>query len=438
MFWAALLIHLTVLVAMARLFEGTRVLSSPSRMLFLANYAYFFVLWSILVDMEYVPLEQQTTYGTSAAFGISFLLGVSIYRFLPDVAAAPTISKTVEWTASLSPTVLIYVPYALYVVMTVAFRIDEYETLNPLEAFSRSYLAEDFALKERGSYVARYAHTATGWILYFLAIGRAIDSSSRWTRYALLAAVVSTFVFVQTYTGTKSAVILPLLYLVFAFAIADRISRSARIAIAATFICTIPLALVFLNLLRAQSDLEASFVESLLFRIDYVPVLTGYFQHERIFASIWPPFWTLLNLIPSQVADLFGIAKPDVSFDVAYTRLGLGNPWQMSSSAGVGVAATMETLKPLGMAWPLLAFVAAGLLAGLFTEFWHRLIAKAGRFGGMAFVAIVVPPLHIIGFFEVGPTLFSNIIIYFVIGYAVVFTLLLFGCVRRIAPRRGP
>jgi hypothetical protein len=435
MFWITFLIHLLLFVYLILLYRG-HIFLSPARFILLANYVYYFILWAILIDQQKLRYNELVTYSLTTLFSFGLLIGVLLYRRWQYILLP--FYRPLDGLTQIRPTRLIYIVFGIYVLILVTMKAREFDTFDPIRAFSLSYLIIEGVVPEKGVYVKRFIEQAMGWLLLFLAVDKALSEKGT-TRLLVSVLVLGNFVYLQSFSGSKSFVALPFWYFWLMAAWYGLISKRLQVLTVSLGLLSIPFILVYLNLLRAGYRVELlsfdAFIENLVWRMDLVEVLSGYLEHFEMASAqeglIWPPIAFVFYLLPWKIATAIGIEKPAVSFDVAYTMVGLNNPAHLGSSAGVGIAAMMETLRPVGIGnFPWLAFLLAGIFSAMLTEFWHDILKKAINKRGIALVGLLVPSLHITGFFEVSPTVISKIVIFFIVGLTTLIGLLILGAAK--------
>jgi hypothetical protein len=387
-------------------------IGAPARLLFFANSVYFFGLYFLLVP---VPSEE-----------IQYAAGAVLIFLTSFAAANQLVSKPRARAATTNERRILVVRPSLYWVyiaqlsIAVYLKYQEFGSFNIGTVFSSAYLASAGVAREAGSFVFDLVWSTSLWFVFILVLHAAI---ARQRSFFLCL----WFVLLQTYygafSGTKSGVLLPsvywlLLYWGNAFASGRRLMPNRHIALFRTktmsviSLCiaagAVAYLLVYLNEIRSGYENSGGFVRSFVARIDYVPTLAGYLQQYEYFNHAWPVKELLTNFFPSAIADALGFDKGRVSFDVAYTQFSYADA-RLSSSAGIGVAAINETLKPIGLDFPYFAACIAGLIAAALTEVVTRKIRLDLSRGSGFWFATLVPPLHIIAFFEPGPTLFFKL-----------------------------
>lgn len=294
-------------------------------------------------------------------------------------------------------------------------------TLSPSVAFHRTFLATSGVEREAGSFMFALVHQPALWFMFMVALYLALVNQKS---QVLAAFLVGSAAYYGFFTGSKSGVILPFVYWMWVFLIVKSMPWSQTSAIPRRFmsdkqaILTLTLLialtiavgylLVALNELRSGYSSDSDFLEKFLFRVDYISTLSGYLDRHDDFVSQWPPLELFTNFIPGVVADDIGLNKSRLSFDVVYTQFA-HNTYRLSSSASVGLAAINETLRPIGLDIPILAAVVAGWIAALLTDHFSRMMMMGQPSRRIFWVAAVVPQLHIVGFFEPGPTLLFKI-----------------------------
>ena len=422
-YFSATILLLTVLVYR---WGVTGMLQSPARLLFMGNAVYFFALFFLLTDVQSRPAEYASTIAVvflCAFVATDFLAKVSLGRG-PAIALQRKRHSVVGASPQIHYLYLAVVGVALY---------QEYIEVGSLDfatVFSASYLRVEGVMREAGSYAGPLIWRSFLWFVFLISLHAAVREKRGLLTVVLLLAQTS----YGAFQGNKAALLLPSIYWLFLFwnshsARSGEVRASARqrpvvsglVLLAAAL--GIGYLLVYLNGVRSGYVSDDDFIDLFRNRIDYIPTLAGYLSHHAYFEHIWPGREFIVNFIPSGFANALGIEKTRISFDVAYTQFAYGD-YRISSSAGVGVAAFTELLKPFGMDIPTLAAVLAGAAAAVLTEWATKHIRNDLQAGGAFWFALLVPPMHIIGFFEPGPTLLFRLVLTALVVVIVVVPLL--------------
>ena len=417
-----LIISAAILMGLAIVWGVRNTISSPVRLIFVANFFYFFVLYALLTINQVERYESAKL--IIIAFGISFLVSEAILSQI-KISTSPFRVSSILCIVPHRSVVLVYFVVIGYLIFEAWNKIG---VIDPFKALSTAYSLKSGVKPEPGSYVKILLMNSTIWLLFILSLQFSLTKNKLW----LSTIVFSLFLYLQFFSGSKSALIMPFAILFFLRnRVGSEINLYKQVLIVSLAAVSIAFLLVHLNYVRSGIAYKGDFLSAFLFRIDFIPTLSGYIEKHQDFISVWPPFEFLMNFVPSKIAGAIGFERHTVSFDVLYTQFAYENEYRLSSSAGVGIAAVNETLRPLGLNIPLFAAIITGVVSSLATTIAHRLLAMEGKMGGVYLFAAIVPPFHVIAFFEPGPTAFFKILLSMFIVFVLIYPLLrTFGCIR--------
>ncbi|MGL4860551.1 MAG: hypothetical protein ACRC5A_12640 [Enterobacteriaceae bacterium] len=378
-----------------------QIISSPPMFIFLVNYFYFFILYVILAPEDLV-FKYTNALNIALVFVLSFLLTASVCKMnIRDNAVKSVLRKCTNIKANCKIVVL----FLMFLSCKFFLIWSDIGTINPVEIFHISYIKVEGVQAEPGNYILSYVSQPLFWLLLMLSMNYLMENNNN----LLLCIVIIGSMWSESCSGSKSFILLPLFYLFFLKnRNAHNINMLKTLCIMGVGALFVAVSLVWLNEIRegnASNDFMASFV----YRIDYIPTLSGYLDLYKMFQTIWPPFEFAMNFLPHDVAHFLGIQKHLISFDVHYTQFASESD-VLASRAGVGIAAINETLRPFNLNVPLFAAMLAGFVSAICTKFVANILAFEVRRRGVYIFSSIVPALQTIAFFEPGPTMFFKFI----------------------------